>query len=186
MPLPSKAKGWAATKSLGHHFNDVIRTAVAQVCSTAPSCRPCRHAPQYQLPRRGPHPPDVLHPQEDILAWKRYNELNSSQCACRFTENCTCATTVTVAQAAGDRKFCSAASSGITPTSRTASSAASTQYLDTMPGYKSGVEHSFLERSMRGRSVPTKSNKIPPWMSHIPVGGIFSFHFIADQENNAA
>ena len=27
--------------------------------------------------------------EEDILAWKRYNELEFIQCACRFTENCT-------------------------------------------------------------------------------------------------
>lgn len=27
--------------------------------------------------------------EEDILAWKRYNDLEFIQCACRFTENCT-------------------------------------------------------------------------------------------------
>lgn len=26
--------------------------------------------------------------EDDILAWKRYNELEFIQCACRFTENC--------------------------------------------------------------------------------------------------
>jgi tRNA(Ile)-lysidine synthase TilS/MesJ len=26
--------------------------------------------------------------EEDILAWKRYNDLQFIQCACRFTENC--------------------------------------------------------------------------------------------------
>lgn len=27
--------------------------------------------------------------EEDILAWRRYNQLEFIQCACRFTENCT-------------------------------------------------------------------------------------------------
>ena len=27
--------------------------------------------------------------EEDILAWKQYNDLEFIQCACRFTENCT-------------------------------------------------------------------------------------------------
>ena len=27
--------------------------------------------------------------EEDIIAWKRYNDLEFIQCACRFTENCT-------------------------------------------------------------------------------------------------
>ena len=27
--------------------------------------------------------------EEDILAWKQYNNLEFIQCACRFTENCT-------------------------------------------------------------------------------------------------
>jgi tRNA(Ile)-lysidine synthase TilS/MesJ len=27
--------------------------------------------------------------EEHILAWKRYNDLEFIQCACRFTENCT-------------------------------------------------------------------------------------------------
>ena len=26
--------------------------------------------------------------EDDILAWKRYNDLEFLQCACRFTENC--------------------------------------------------------------------------------------------------
>ena len=27
--------------------------------------------------------------EEDIIAWKNYNDLEFIQCACRFTENCT-------------------------------------------------------------------------------------------------
>ena len=27
--------------------------------------------------------------EDDIIAWRRYNELEFIQCACRFTENCT-------------------------------------------------------------------------------------------------
>ena len=86
--------------------------------------------------------------EEDILAWKRYNELEFIQCACRFTENCTMCDNGGGGSKRQETKFCSAASSGITPTSRTASfRSIHAVALDTMPGYKSeGVEHSFLER----------------------------------------
>ena len=75
--------------------------------------------------------------------------------------------------------YCSAASSGITPTSKTASSAASTQWRwipcpATSPRVWSTASSSG---SMRRRKRSTKSNKIPPWTSHIPVGGIISFPF---------
>ena len=47
--------------------------------------------------------------EEDILAWKRYNELEFIQCACRFTENCTmCATAAAVPNGRRSRLCCAA------------------------------------------------------------------------------
>ena len=37
--------------------------------------------------------------EDDILSWKRYNDLEFIQCACRFTENCaTCDNDVSVSK----------------------------------------------------------------------------------------
>ena len=117
--------------------------------------------------------------EEDILAWKRYNELEFIQCACRFTENCTMCDNGGGGSKRQETKILLRRSSGITPTSRTASSAASTQWRwipcpDTSLKVWSTASSSG---SMRRKKRSTKSNKIPPWTSHIPVGGIVSFPF---------
>ena len=64
-------------------------------------------------------------------------------------------------------------------TSRTASSAASTQWRwIPCPATSLRVwSTASSSGSMRRKKRSTKSNKIPPWTSHIPVGGIVSFPF---------
>ena len=75
--------------ALGHHFNDVIETTVmgmfygSQLQAMLPKL-PSRNFAGMELIR----PLYCVH-EEDILAWKRYNDLEFIQCACRFTENCT-------------------------------------------------------------------------------------------------
>ncbi|MBQ8995700.1 MAG: tRNA 2-thiocytidine biosynthesis protein TtcA [Oscillospiraceae bacterium] len=88
--LYAKAKELGCNKiALGHHFSDVIETTLigmfysSQMSAMIPKLK-SRNFEGMELIR----PLYRVH-EEDILAWKRYNELEFIQCACRFTENCT-------------------------------------------------------------------------------------------------
>ena len=72
--------------ALGHHFDDVIETALMSMIWGAglKTMLPKLHSTNYpgmELIR-----PLYLVREADILAWKRYNDLRFLQCACRFTE----------------------------------------------------------------------------------------------------
>ena len=74
--------------ALGHHFDDVIETILMSMLYGAEikTMMPKLHSTNYkgmELIR-----PLYLVKEADIIAWKRYNELQFIQCACRFTENC--------------------------------------------------------------------------------------------------
>lgn len=75
--------------ALGHHFDDVIETVLMSMLYSGQikTMMPKLHStnfPGMQLIR-----PMYYVREADILAWKRYNDLQFIQCACRFTENCT-------------------------------------------------------------------------------------------------
>lgn len=88
--LYSKAQELGCNKiALGHHFNDVIETTVMSMFygSQMQAMLPKLHSTNFagmELIR----PLYCIH-EEDILAWKQYNDLEFIQCACRFTKNCT-------------------------------------------------------------------------------------------------
>jgi tRNA(Ile)-lysidine synthase TilS/MesJ len=88
--LYSKARELGCNKiALGHHFNDVVETTVLGMFygSQLQAMMPKLHSTNFQgmeLIR----PMYCIH-EEDIIAWRRYNQLEFIQCACRFTENCT-------------------------------------------------------------------------------------------------
>lgn len=88
--LYNKAKELGCNKiALGHHFSDVIETTVMGMFygSQLQAMLPKLHSQNFEgmeLIR----PMYCIH-EDDILAWKRYNDLEFIQCACRFTENCT-------------------------------------------------------------------------------------------------
>jgi tRNA(Ile)-lysidine synthase TilS/MesJ len=88
--LYKKAQDLGCNKiALGHHFNDVIETTLIGMFygSQLQSMPPKLHSTNFEgmeLIR----PMYCIH-EEHILAWKRYNDLEFIQCACRFTENCT-------------------------------------------------------------------------------------------------
>lgn len=87
--LYAKAKELGCNKiALGHHLNDVIETTVmAMFYSSQLQCMlPKLHSTNFEGI-------ELIRPlycirEEDILAWRNYNELEFIQCACRFTENC--------------------------------------------------------------------------------------------------
>ena len=86
--LYSKARELGCNKiALGHHFNDVIETTVmamfygAQLQGMMPKLH-STNFPGMELIR----PLYCVH-EDDIIAWKRYNQLEFLQCACKFTEH---------------------------------------------------------------------------------------------------
>ena len=88
--LYSMAKKLGCNKiALGHHLNDVIETTVmgmfygAQIQGMMPKL----HSTNFEgmeLIR-----PLYMVREDDIKAWRDYNELHFIQCACKFTDTCT-------------------------------------------------------------------------------------------------
>ncbi len=85
--LYSKAKELGCNKiALGHHFDDVIETTLLSMFygSEIKTMMPKLHSDHFEgleLIR-----PLYLVKEEDILSWKKYNNLTFLNCACRFSE----------------------------------------------------------------------------------------------------
>ena len=86
--------------------------------------------------------------KEDIIAWKRYNDLEFIQCACRFTENCTTCDNGGGGSKRQEVKVLLRRLKRDNPNiENSIFRSIHGVALDTMPGYKTeGQEHSFLER----------------------------------------
>ena len=147
--LYSKARELGCNKiALGHHFSDVVETTVmgmfygSQLQAMPPKLR-SRNFPGMELIR-----PMYCIREDDIIAWRRYNDLEFIQCACRFTEACTICDNGGGGSKRQEVKVLLRRLMRDNPNIensifRSIHSVA----LDTMPGYKTeGVEHSFLER----------------------------------------
>ena len=88
--LYKKAQELGCNKiALGHHFNDVIETTVMSMFygSQLQAMPPKLHSTNF--PGMTLIRPMYCIREDDIIAWRRYNELEFIQCACRFTEACT-------------------------------------------------------------------------------------------------
>ena len=147
--LYSKAKELGCNKiALGHHFNDVIETTVMSMFygSQMQAMPPKLHSTSF--PGMTLIRPMYCIREEDILAWKRYNELEFIQCACRFTENCTMCDNGGGGSKRQETKILLRRLKRDNPNiENSIFRSIHAVALDTMPGYKSeGVEHSFLER----------------------------------------
>ena len=146
--LYSKAQALGCNKiALGHHRNDVIETVVMSMFygSQLQSMPPKLHSANFEGM-------ELIRPmycirEEDILAWKRYNELEFIQCACRFTENCTLCDNGGGGSKRQEIKTLLRRLSRDNPDLETSIfNSVHAVCLDTMTGYKSkGVKHSFLE-----------------------------------------
>lgn len=85
--LYNKAKELGCNKiALGHHFDDVIETILLSMFYGAEikTMLPKLHSENFEglkLIR-----PLYLVKEEDIIAWKNFNNLNFINCACKFTE----------------------------------------------------------------------------------------------------
>lgn len=147
--LYSKARELGCNKiALGHHLNDVIETTVmgmffgAQLQAMAPKL----HSTNFEGM-------ELIRPlycirEEDILAWKRYNDLEFIQCACRFTENCSICDNGGGGSKRQEVKTLIRRLRRDNPNIETnIFNSIHAVSLDTFPGYKQkGQEHSFLER----------------------------------------
>ncbi len=87
--LYNKAKELGCNKiALGHHFDDVIETTLLSMFygSEIKTMLPKLHSENFkglELIR-----PLYLVKEESVLAWKKFNNLEFINCACKFTEKC--------------------------------------------------------------------------------------------------
>lgn len=146
--LYNKAKELGCNKiALGHHFSDVVETTVmgmfygSQLQAMPPKLR-SQNFEGMELIR----PMYCVH-EEDILAWKQYNDLEFIQCACRFTENCTMCDNGGGGSKRQEVKILLRRLKKDNPDiERNIFNSIHSVCLDTMVGYKSdGVEHTFTE-----------------------------------------
>ena len=148
--LYAKAQELGCNKiALGHHFSDVIETTVMGMfySSQLQAMPPKLHStnfPGMELIR----PMYCIH-EDSVIAWRRYNELDFLQCACRFTEN---AAHVPGSSKRQEIKLLIRRLKEDNPTiEKSIFNALHAVSLDTFPGYKShGERHSFLEAYDRG------------------------------------
>ena len=148
--LYSKAKELGCNKiALGHHLSDVIETTLIGMFygSQLQAMMPKLHSQNFEGM-------ELIRPLycinvEDILAWKRYNNLQFIQCACRFTENCT------MEDSGGSKrqevKILIRSLKQENPCiEKNIFNSIHSVCLDTFPGYKTGGEkHSFLENYIK-------------------------------------
>ena len=153
--LYAKARELGCNKiALGHHFSDVIETTVmamfygGQLQAMLPKLH-STNFPGMELVR----PLYCVH-EDDILAWKRFNDLEFIQCACRFTENCTACDNGGGGSKRQEIKTLLRRLKRDNPNiEKSIFKSIHTVCLDTFPGYKrSGTAHSFLENYDRKES----------------------------------
>ncbi len=146
--LYAKARELGCNKiALGHHFSDVIETTVmamfygGQLQAMLPKLH-STNFPGMELIR----PLYCVH-EDDILAWKRCNDLEFIQCACRFTENCTACDNGGGGSKRQEIKTLLRRLKRDNPNiEKSIFRSIHTVCLDTFPGYKqAGAVHSFLD-----------------------------------------
>lgn len=147
--LYKKAQDLGCNKiALGHHFSDVIETTLLGMFygSQLQSMPPKLHSTNFQgmeLIR----PMYCIH-EDSILAWKRYNDLEFIQCACRFTEKYTMSEDGIGDSKRQEIKMLIKRLKRDNPNiEKSIFNSIHSVCLDTMVGYKSdGIKHSFLEK----------------------------------------
>ena len=146
--LYSQAQALGCNKiALGHHFNDVIETAVMSMFfgGQLQSMPPKLHSsnfPGMELIR----PLYMIH-EEDIIAWARYHGLEFLQCACRFTENNAALDKESASKRRAVKALLRELRQENPDIEKSIFSSVHNVHLDTMAGYKTrGQWHSFLER----------------------------------------
>jgi len=87
--LYNKAKELGCNKiALGHHFNDVIETTLLSMLYAGEFKTMLPKLPSDNFEGLELIRPLYLVHEEDILSWRKSNDLTFINCACRFTEAC--------------------------------------------------------------------------------------------------
>ncbi|WP_310603835.1 ATP-binding protein [Anaerosporobacter sp.] len=146
--LYSNAKELGCNKiALGHHMSDVIETTLMGMLygSQIQGMMPKLHSTNFEGM-------ELIRPmycilEENIIAWKNYNELEFIQCACRFTENCTsCDNGVSVSKRQEVKELIKKLKKDNKTIETNIFNSIHNVSLDTLISYKQkGVEHSFLD-----------------------------------------
>lgn len=146
--LYSKAKELGCNKiALGHHFSDVVETTLigmfygAQIQAMLPKLHSTNFEGMELI-----RPMYCIH-EDDIIAWKNYNNLEFIQCACKFTENHVKYSNGAESSKRQEIKHLIADLKKINPMiEKNIFNSIHSVCLDTMPGYKTnGKEYSFLD-----------------------------------------
>lgn len=146
--LYSKAKELGCNKiALGHHFSDVIETTLLGMFygSQLQAMLPKLHSTNFEVMELI-RPMYCIH-EEDVVAWRNYNNLEFIQCACRFTEKYTlCSNEGGISKRQEIKQLIKKLKAENPLIEKSIFNSIHSVCLDTMLGYKSkGVEHSFLD-----------------------------------------
>ena len=147
--LYSKAQELGCNKiALGHHFSDVIETPVMSMFygGQLQAMLPKLHSKNFEGM-------ELIRPlywshEDAILDWKRYNNLQFIQCACRFTENCAICDNGGGGSKRQEIKTLIRRLKRDNPNiEKSIFNSIHNVNIDTMPGYKTdGDYHTFLEK----------------------------------------
>ena len=146
--LYNKAKELGCNKiALGHHLSDVIETTLMGMFygSQLQAMMPKLHSRNFEGM-------ELIRPmycvnEEDILTWKRYNNLDFLQCACRFTESYTMRDNIDGSSKRQEVKTLIKRLKQDNPNiEKNIFKSIHSVCLDTFPAYKTGgKKHSFLD-----------------------------------------
>ena len=133
--------------ALGHHYDDVIETILMGMLYSAQvqTMMPKLHSTNFEgmeLIR-----PMYLIREDDIKAWRDYNDLHFIQCACKFTDTCTtCNNEENQSKRMEIKKLIAELKKTNPFVEGNIFQSVETVNLDTVVGYKAkGVRHNFLD-----------------------------------------
>ena len=133
--------------ALGHHYDDVIETILMGMLYSAQvqTMMPKLHSPNVEgmeLIR-----PMYLIREDDIKAWRDYNDLHFIQCACKFTDTCTtCNNEENQSKRMEIKKLIAELKKTNPFVEGNIFKSVENVNLDTVVGYKAkGVRHNFLD-----------------------------------------
>ena len=133
--------------ALGHHYDDVIETILMGMLYSAQvqTMMPKLHSTNFEgmeLIR-----PMYLIREDDIKAWRNYNDLHFIQCACKFTDTCTtCNNEENQSKRMEIKKLIAELKKTNPFVEGNIFKSVENVNLDTVVGYKAkGVRHNFLD-----------------------------------------
>ena len=133
--------------ALGHHYDDVIETILMGMLYSAQvqTMMPQLHSTNFEgmeLIR-----PMYLIREDDIKAWRDYNDLHFIQCACKFTDTCTtCNNEENQSKRMEIKKLIAELKKTNPFVEGNIFKSVENVNLDTVVGYKAkGVRHNFLD-----------------------------------------